>query len=810
MTSPYPSNPIDQSTFWASLQDELVTAVVNAAPIVVTQDSEPDQAAWETAWSDAGNSLPIPASQRFLWYDGKHLRGEYVTVQNDQFCTVCPLNAPNYVKDMQWRSNGDLIALVQEDVNTRVADDGDNFEVYWPPSTLSSNTTFTGVCTIGRDGKKLDDLFNIASRRWHPMTSERPVQSMYLDRDSDVVYILESAPTHTWGGGWFVRARPTASNGYFEPPAFNTAFVNGVSYIFTIFMGSSASSSVTVTVSVRDSTTNNVLFSQGFVIPAGSKIQRYDVASTASGMTGTSTILKMQFSAPLPANEYIYIGLPYAKSPADATGNISPYFSWGGSSAAFLHSYSPITVSNMEFTDVPTYQAKICGGYHVIKRNLTTGAYDDDIIVKGLENAIYFSGTPQGVNTDYDRIIGVDSTGKIYIVRANQAATGQPNWASIIRYDPSTDMASVVYNSATFTNVLFDLTSSKIVLGRGDANPGIIMNLDGSSQTTMTGLYKPAFIYNGRVYGRVQGASWPGQLHNQLVMWNIQSAVLESYASPYPKFDILRESFIKTSAIFPKLQARPGIPHKPSVALRPLTDPLPTYLSQKPNSTEFLAYFGAAEMPQRRAGVATLIYDGGDTGIVRRVTTWASPNPEFWTLYDFTLDTDFDMLEISLSEFDLSHHEILMITVDNNCVTANDTLYVQFNGDTGFNYRTLTMRTSNTTINRSESVGSSAIALPAPNSAVPSTYTLIIPGFQDDNVSKSALIFGGQHLGLTTGNLQAVLAYGLWAGTDPITTIRLTTATAGRRLRAGGRVTFSVLKTMERHSNDGVYTPGVA
>jgi len=103
---PWPSDIIDQREFIARLEEwmnDLYTYVnEHAADVVTIEDtSEPNQAAWESAYTtQTGKSLPIPPNAILIWYDTTNLRlgGLYGTTASDS--TVInrgPRNAPGQI-----------------------------------------------------------------------------------------------------------------------------------------------------------------------------------------------------------------------------------------------------------------------------------------------------------------------------------------------------------------------------------------------------------------------------------------------------------------------------------------------------------------------------------------------------------------------------------------------------------------------------------------------------------------------------------------------------------------------------------------
>ena len=70
--------------------DSRITALESGQePFILNAISTPDQSAWESAWLDAGNSLPLPPTQALHWYANGEFMGTYQTL-NEPFYLLSP------------------------------------------------------------------------------------------------------------------------------------------------------------------------------------------------------------------------------------------------------------------------------------------------------------------------------------------------------------------------------------------------------------------------------------------------------------------------------------------------------------------------------------------------------------------------------------------------------------------------------------------------------------------------------------------------------------------------------------------------
>lgn len=752
----YPRDFTEQQALWNAFQEELVDEIDKATPFILTQQAHPVQADWETAWVTAGNTLPITPGKRLIWRDGDQYRGDFEVLTNDRYYTIVPLNNPMMYRDLCWRNNGDIICLYGGQPKPSSTDTVS-------PSVRFAEAFFSGLAHIAPDGSILTELWEPPAERLVYESSGVPelVTDMHYRSDLDTAFlgqIVSSMEYH----------RPTAAGGFAETNVggYGPAIAPGAAFAWSGWIGSKAASSVIVTIQLR-STSGAVHASQAFVIAAGQAMTRCTISGIgAIGATG-QTIMRVTFSTSLPAGQQIILTGFWLNPDTTASGKYSPYYKIGG---IWTHSNNSVEST--------------LRGVNVLAYTISTGAIAQYLIPIGS------SGLSSIV------LVGVYGS-HAYVFQGN----------NIYRFNLLTQTVATISLSVGVQAVLQDSVTGKLVMLYNTSIE--VMNSDGTGLTNITNARKAGFVYNGKLYLYKQTVSWPSSLQMAIRVVDLTTLTDEEYVSPYPNFDAFRREFLGHAPLYYTTWERKTGAFIPDVAANPLADPLPIQVSKHPTEEKFLIVFGSSLFRRLSQNIAVLTAETGSTGAVRQVTDEIVPGPDFWAVFDQTLDIDTDSVTVDLSPYNFYNHEILVISVANNCISANDSLLVQFNGsETG--YAGLYMRTSAAVLNRVENLVLTAITLPAPNSAIPGMYTLILPDFQSEDY-KTALVLGGQHLAVTTTNVQQILGNFVWQNTSPITSVKITTATpATRKLRAGGRIQIAVMKTRGRYNNDVVFNPAIS
>lgn len=89
MSNDFPLDSEGRAAFVQNLEDQLTFLEQISNLIILEQTEEPDQKDFETAWVNAGYSLPIVEEAEFLWDDTTRIRGIYGTL-NDYVYRVVP------------------------------------------------------------------------------------------------------------------------------------------------------------------------------------------------------------------------------------------------------------------------------------------------------------------------------------------------------------------------------------------------------------------------------------------------------------------------------------------------------------------------------------------------------------------------------------------------------------------------------------------------------------------------------------------------------------------------------------------------
>lgn len=676
----YPPNHSAQIVFWDDLQDELVSLINQAAPLVVEQAEEPTQDDWETAWVAAGNALPIIPNKRLVWFDGAQVRGEYAVIDGDYYVMLAQIRRPNNIEQFYYRPDGEIIGWVVDPPNHRTWIDGTD-----DPVQTGNTAQFFGIAELDKQGRVVSQIHEPIDTRIRIGPPILGIMDTYYRQSLDTLIGLElSADSNGISRRMTVGLRPTAGGAFVENS--NTTGAPGAtpsdSFQFEIYIGSTAAGSVTVTMSMRSVPTGTVLFSQGQAISANQRMTKYTISGTVPGGFPAEPLrFRLEFSTSVGAGERIWIAAPNFVPDTSVSDKYLgvPLYNPGSfflNASAFNSNWTRSSVDAVTDTidDIRVL-------FNFFYYNLDTDTPGNALAFKAPFHTFFdFAGTANDF-PEYTRIIGIDSSGNVLISVPH--STNLRRVHQIWRYSIATDVGTVIYTAPTdgAWGAFYSEEHDKIIVDLGPSTAGVIMEPDGTGQITMTGLYLPQLTYGDYVYGVGQGTIWPSS--ERTVTWDIVGEAVVAFVPFHPNFDRLRERLVKPlSATMMYLGDRQST--TPQIATRPLLDLLPIRLEANPiNADELLATYGPvntqvySEAQSNRFlnhAVAALIYENGSTGRVRRTVAWTSAKPDLRVLERIVPDVDVDEIVFDLTQYgDLDDYEILILALDNNCISANDT-----------------------------------------------------------------------------------------------------------------------------------------
>lgn len=831
MTTIYPQNPAEQSDFWDALEDEVIAAIADSEPFILTKTgAEPTQVDWETAWTGAGNTLPIPANKRLIWWDTFHARGEYGIFQDDYVSPLLPLYLPQLYYGVWFKDDGDLIAYAKNNIYWRmtsaVGDDG------YEPLTTSQGmaaASAAGFYNLNKDGTLGSLIFEPIEQRQFPgwdnlNTRTRQINNVFFSPELNRLYLGESTASISRTS---FKVNATANNAFFENAAGVTLgpqFPTTKSYKVRLRIASTSASNQTLTVSVRASG-GTVLFSSDITVNANTPFTDYTfTGTTPGGFPAQGTIIKVLFQTAMAGGEFLWFSHPSVivdtSLEARATWRLLPQDP----------ATTDWTPSNVNWTNAATFltNAVVSTFYNIVEYDLTTSTpafYQIGInSTYQTEAADIFNGAT--AYAQHIKFHGVDSSGNMYVSSPGWDSGSSPNAVpsktyrkSIFKITRSTKAVSVIYTDASnqaVTAILVDAVTDKIVLGYGAAVAAKSMTTAGGSITTLS-LYDPQLLYDGKVYGTDKGTVWPSS--NVKKVRDLATDTDVAYTPLMPGFEAFRDKLLVPNHANQNYSADVPALFVQQVMMRPFKHIYPRWLWQNPvNSDEYLAVYGDKNIPLVTGSVeqlACIINESGSTGHVRRIHGWSEADPTILKLGENVLagdevDTTFDITALIAGlDYDITKYGTLFLVADMALITANDTMLLEFNGDTtAANYVSSNVYGAAAVITK-QTHSLAGVAVAASSAAFYGKMTFVIPGWQLAQGGKPVLGFGGSLFGITTGLIRAYYTNGGWKGAA-INKIRITTTTAANKLRNGNVYSLYALKTVERFGFNDLYTPSMA
>lgn len=203
----------------------------------------------------------------------------------------------------------------------------------------------------------------------------------------------------------------------------------------------------------------------------------------------------------------------------------------------------------------------------------------------------------------------------------------------------------------------------------------------------------------------------------------------------------------------------------------------------------------------------------GSTGRMFTMTAFHNGLPDFYRAATLVNDGARQELILDWSDADsqarLADYDILQIVFDNWLQTADDTIRIQLNGDTGSNYLFSQWTISAAVVANTNGSAQASINLPGRFNATVfgGSYILTFIDHRSPDNHRWCLIEGGTQTGITSTLMRATLGVGIWQNNVPITSIRIFTTGTGV-FPAGVQVSLIGLKTKARYRrSDPIYAP---
>lgn len=203
----------------------------------------------------------------------------------------------------------------------------------------------------------------------------------------------------------------------------------------------------------------------------------------------------------------------------------------------------------------------------------------------------------------------------------------------------------------------------------------------------------------------------------------------------------------------------------------------------------------------------------GSTGRMFTMTAFHNGLPDFYRHAVLVNDGARQELILDWSDADsqarLADYDILQIVFDNWLQTADDTIRIQFNGDTGNNYLFSQWTISAAVVANTNGSAQASINLPGRFNATVfgGSYVLTFIDHRSPDNHRWCLIEGGTQTGITTTLMRATLGVGIWQNNVPVTSIRIFTTGTGV-FPSGVQVSLIGLKTKARYRrSDPIYAP---
>lgn len=203
----------------------------------------------------------------------------------------------------------------------------------------------------------------------------------------------------------------------------------------------------------------------------------------------------------------------------------------------------------------------------------------------------------------------------------------------------------------------------------------------------------------------------------------------------------------------------------------------------------------------------------GSLGRMYTMTAFHNGLPDFYRVATLLNDGARQELILDWSDADtqarLADYDIIQIVFDNWLNTADDTIRIQLNGDTGNNYLFSQWTISAATITNTNNSAQASVQLPGRFNATffGGAYILTFIDFRSTDNHRYMLIEGGTQTGITTTTMRATLGVGIWQNTAAPTSIRIFLTGTGV-FPAGVQVSLIGLKTRARYRRtDPIYAP---